>query len=314
MNSIDFSHSGGFPLDTDTLDFLQKSYTNPIQALTKLGGDNYIISGIEDDGAKTTDGWIVIKGDIMPFKGDLKQETIVVLDAVQTVDFENGAERETYFIRYATFGISLESIPFASLVRMSDLQQQKKRADDLRADHEAHKEQVVKRTGELQAAHDAHKEHVFKRTSELQKAHDALKDRVSKLEASKIIPGMIMAWSGSISSIPAGWRLCQALKDRFILGAGGRYEVGKKDGESEVTLKVEQMPSHSHAPNFTAGKGDGLKASGGNAVDRDATDQRYGGAFTDKDWTKAVGGGLPHNNMPPYYALAYIEYVEVESN
>ena len=313
MNSIDFSHSGGFPLDTDTLDFLQKSYTNPIQALTKLGGDNYIISGVEDDGAKTTDGWVVIKGDIMPFKGDLKQETIIVLDTVQTVDFENGAEYETYFTRYATFGVGLQAIPFASLARMSDLQQQKKRADDLRVDHEAHKEHVVKRTGELQAAHDAHKEHVVKRTGELQKAHDALKDRVSKLEASKIIPGMIMAWSGSISAIPAGWRLCQALKDRFILGAGGNYGVGATGGESAVTLTVAQMPSHYHGANFSAGKGDGLKASGGLAVDRAGGDHRYGGAFSDAEWTKSVGGNQSHNNMPPYYALAYIEYVGVES-
>ena len=106
MNSIDFSHSGGFPLETDTLDFLQNSYTGPIKALTKLGGDNYIISGVEDDGARTTDGWVVIQGDIMPFKGDLKQNTIVVVDAVQAVDFENGAEREAYFTRYATFGVS----------------------------------------------------------------------------------------------------------------------------------------------------------------------------------------------------------------
>lgn len=307
MNSIDFSHSGGFPLDTDTLDFLQKSYTNPIQALTKLGGDNYIISGIDDDGAKTTDGWVVIKGDIMPFKGDLKQSTVVIVNTSQTVDFENGAERETYFTRYATFGISLESIPFASLVRMSDLQQQKKRADDLRADHEAHKEHVVKRTGELQAAHDAHKEHVVKQTGELQKAHDALKDRVSKLEASKIIPGMIMAWSGSISSIPAGWRLCQALKDRFILGAGGSYSVGETGGVKEHKLTVEEMPSHYHGANFEAGRGDGLKASGGTAVDRYG-DRQFQNQNA-HEWTKPVGGSQPHNNMPPYYVLAYIEYV-----
>ena len=63
------------------------------------------------------------------------------------------------------------------------------------------------------------------------------------------------------------------------------------------------MPSHSHAPNFAAGKGDGLKASGGIAVDR------AGGNFGADEWTKSVGGGQPHNNMPPYYALAYIEYV-----
>lgn len=303
MNRIDFSHAGGFPLDTDTLQFLQKSYSDPIKALTKLGGNHYIISGVEDDGIQTSDGWVVIDGEIMPFKGDLKQRTIMVIENVETARFENEGEREVFFTRYATFGVSLNSIPFTSLARISDLQQQKKRADDLQTAHEAHKEHVVKRTGELQAAHE-------KRTTELQMAHDLLKSRVTGLERNhQFVVGMIMAWSGSINSIPLGWRLCEALKDRFILGAGGSYSVGQQGGEKEHKLTVNEMPSHSHAPNFTAGKGDGLKARGGHAVDRAATDHRFGPPFSDKDWTKAVGGDEPHNNMPPYYALAYIEYV-----
>lgn len=310
MNRIDFSHSGGFPLDTDTLDFLQKSFTDPIKELIKLGGDNYIISGIEDDGAKTTDGWVVIKGDVMPFKGDLKQNTVVIVNTSQTVDFENQAEHEVYFSRYATFGVSLESIPFASLARMSDLQQQKKRADEQRADHEAHKEHVVKRTAELQAAHEAHKEAVTKRTGELQAAHDSLRNRTASLERNhQFVPGMIMAWSGSISSIPYGWRLYTPLADRFILGAGGSYSVGSTGGVKEHKLTIEEMPSHYHGPGFSAGKGDGLKASGGLAVDRAGGDHRYGGAFGDSEWTKSVGGSKAHDNMPPYYVLAYIEYV-----
>ena len=170
---------------------------------------------------------------------------------------------------------------------MHDLQQQKKRADELRADHEAHKEAVTKRTGELQTA------------------HDALQIRATRLETNhQFVRGMIIAWSGSIASIPYGWRLCEALKDRFILGAGGSYGVGTTGGKKEHTLTVEEMPSHNHAPGFSAGKGNGLKASGGNAVDRDQ------GNMSASEWTQsAAGGNKPHNNMPPYYALAYIEYV-----
>lgn len=325
MNRIDFSHSGGFPLDTDTLNFLQTSFTHPIKELTKLGGDNYIISGVTDDGAKTTDGWVVIKGEIMPFKGDLKQSTIVIVANAQTVDFENGAEREVYFTRYATFGVSLDSIPFASLARMHDLQQQKKRADELRADHEAHKEAVTKRTdelqtahdahkeavtkrtGELQTAHDAHKEAVTKRTGELQTAHDALQIRAAKLETNhQFVRGMIIAWSGSIASIPYGWRLCEALKDRFILGAGGSYGVGATGGAKEHTLTVEEMPAHYHKQgseswfDYYGDEGHYAGLSGWAA----------GPAKTyQKQNTSTVGGNKAHPNMPPYYALAYIEYV-----
>jgi len=303
MNRIDFSHSGGFPLDTDTLNFLQTSFTHPIKELTKLGGDNYIISGVTDDGAKTTDGWVVIKGEIMPFKGDLKQSTIVIVTNAQTVDFENQAEREVYFTRYATFGVSLDSIPFASLARMHDLQQQKKRADDLRADHEAHKEAVTKCTGELQSAHDAHKEAVTKRTGELQTAHDALQIRAAKLETNhQFVRGMIIAWSGSIYSIPYGWRLCAHLADRFILGAGGSYGVGATGGAKEHTLTVEEMPAHAHGLT-----GQYLSADGDFANWRDYVNGQH--PNNKGKWTGSAGGNLPHNNMPPFYALAYIEYV-----
>ena len=319
MNKIDFSHSGGFPLDTDTLIFLQTSFTHPIKELTKLGGDNYIISGVTDDGAKTTDGWVVIKGEIMPFKGDLKQSTIVIVTNAQTVDFENGAEREVYFTRYATFGVSLDSIPFASLARMHDLQQQKKRADELRTDHESHKEAVTKRTDELQTAHDVHKEAVTKRTGELQTdittktsalqtAHDALQIRATRLETNhQFVRGMIIAWSGSIASIPYGWRLCEALKDRFILGAGGRRAIGAAGGKEEHTLTVEEMPSHSHKQGsegeddyFGGGVYTGFRQFGG-----------VGPSFPYYDYqpTSTTGGNKAHPNMPPFYALAYIEYV-----
>jgi hypothetical protein len=293
-------------LDTDTLNFLQNSFTHPIQELAGLGGDNYIISGIKDDGAKTTDGWLVIKGELMPFKGNLKQSTIVIVNNVQTVDFENGAEREVYFTRYATFGVSLESIPFASLARMHDLQQQKKRADDLRTDHEAHKEAVIKRTGELQTAHDVHKEAVTKRTSELQTAHNTLQSRVFSLEnRSPFVRGMIMAWSGSIYSIPSGWRLCSYLADKFILGAGGSYGVGSTGGEKEHQLTVDEMPSHEH---LQGSKGLHNYFGGGTPATQQGWVDGSVQTFTRQN-TSSVGGNQPHNNMPPYYALAYIEYV-----
>ena len=288
MNRIDFSHAGGFPLDTDTLQFLQKSYSDPIKALTKLGGDHYIISGVIDDGIQTSDGWVVIDGEIMPFKGDLKQSTIVIVENIQTAHFENGGEREVYFTRYATFGVSLNSIPFASLARISDLQQQKKRADDLQTAHEAHKEHVVKRTGELQAA------------------HDLLKSRITSLERNhQFVVGMIMAWSGSINSIPLGWRLCEALKDRFILGAGGSYGVGATGGAKEHTLTVEEMPSHCHQQGSIGMHRDyGGGAFRGERSYGNGSQPTYISANT-----SSVGGDKPHPNMPPFYALAYIEYV-----
>ena len=59
-------------------------------------------------------------------------------------------------------------------------------------------------------------------------------------------------WSGSINDIPVGWALCDGsngtpdLRDRFIVGAGGSYNVGNTGGSNTVTLTTSQIPSHSH--------------------------------------------------------------------
>jgi len=73
--------------------------------------------------------------------------------------------------------------------------------------------------------------------------------------------GVIVMWSGSITSIPPGWALCDGethtapdgtqvttpdLKDRFIVGAGGEYSVGATGGEKYHTLTVAEIPSHYH--------------------------------------------------------------------
>lgn len=64
--------------------------------------------------------------------------------------------------------------------------------------------------------------------------------------------GVIVMWSGSITSIPEGWALCDGtkgtpdLRDRFIVGAGSNYAVGDTGGQNTVTLTTAQLPPHSH--------------------------------------------------------------------
>ena len=132
------------------------------------------------------------------------------------------------------------------------------------------------------------------------------------------LKGMIVMWSGTIGSIPTGWKLCDGqngtpdLRSRFVIGAAGIGSVvdapltvkefkpeGNKGGTETETLKIEQIPSHTHA--HTAYYAN-FKHSGGAAEGstRDDGDGSFGVTST------ATGGGQAHNNMPPYYALAYI--------
>jgi len=120
--------------------------------------------------------------------------------------------------------------------------------------------------------------------------------------ASRLVPpGVIVMWSGSIANIPSGWALCDGtngtpdLRDRFIVGAGSSYAVGAKGGAAEVTLTVDQMPSHRHSVAAQSGSGSGVTG----LYYKDGTTSRT-------VWTSYVGDGKPHENRPPYYALAFI--------
>lgn len=115
-------------------------------------------------------------------------------------------------------------------------------------------------------------------------------------------PGTICMWSGSIVSIPAGWALCNGsngtpdLRDKFVVGAGSGYAVGATGGEATHVLTIDEMPSHSH--NIRAGNELGQDPWAG-----------VKWVFGQKDVyqsTESAGGGQAHNNLPPYYALAYI--------
>ena len=130
--------------------------------------------------------------------------------------------------------------------------------------------------------------------------------------------GTIVAWAGSVASIPSEYQLCDGLeaqtatlsaitgtyvpdlRDRFIVGASdisgtGTYPgvgVGSTGGAATHTLTIAEIPSHNHGTNpnnsATMTVGDGVYDI-----------PQYGG-------NNYTGGGQPHNNLPPYYALCYI--------
>lgn len=91
------------------------------------------------------------------------------------------------------------------------------------------------------------------------------------------------------------WEL---VKDRFLIGAGGDYEILSEGGEAEHTLTVEEMPAHKHelqqnsVANWVDRRGEHLESSGGDLERPPET-----------PYTKEAGGGKAHNNMPPYKAV-----------
>jgi len=123
-----------------------------------------------------------------------------------------------------------------------------------------------------------------------------------------IPPGTILMWSGATTNVPQGWKLCNGtngtpdLRDRFIVGAGLGYAVGVTGGEATHKLTVAEMPRHNHdftvIKKFATSWADSYLTCG-----QDSRDQDYTGGT---GWITYTGGGQPHENRPPYYALCFI--------
>lgn len=92
-------------------------------------------------------------------------------------------------------------------------------------------------------------------------------------------------------------------------GAGATYTIGETGGVEEVTLTVQQIPSHTHP--MLASTRTGTQASGANAIVasgsgislfRPATPASAMAA----DIVQPVGGSQPHMNLHPYLCVSYI--------
>lgn len=125
--------------------------------------------------------------------------------------------------------------------------------------------------------------------------------------------GAIMPWWGAKSELPDGWAICDGngtpdLYNRFLYGCE-LGSAGGTGGSSEVVLQEDEAPSHSHSitlrdsPDKTHGWA--LKIITGDDANywADANDDQSSRSDT-------VGGGRPHNNLPPYKKLYFIQRVK----
>jgi hypothetical protein len=153
--------------------------------------------------------------------------------------------------------------------------------------------------------------------------------------------GGIILWSGSVAAIPATWQLCNGtngtpdLRDKFIVGAGSTYAVGATGGSANSTLPTHthtastsvSNAAHRHLNVFNAEQGNEGSLNSSNTIVRRGT---YGGDYSydfasngneaNIGLTSTAGGSLGvsvtnstegasavNANLPPYYALCYIQ-------
>ena len=143
----------------------------------------------------------------------------------------------------------------------------------------------------------------------------------------RLVPlNVILMWAGLVNEIPTGWYLCNGangtpdLRDRFIVGVGSTYSIGSIGGVNAVTLTSAQsgVPAHSH-PASDSGHVHGYSMSISTSGDssgsgynqeegKSTTNTGTGYANITVSNNTAQNASTAHENRPPYYALAFIQF------
>lgn len=286
MNKLNLTHEAGYPFDVNFLAFMQNAYSL-FNNLGHLAGNKVIVSGCEQSGNTLSAGTVFINGELFPFEGGAKDSTVFIKELTNEVTFEDGFLRPLEVIRSVAFGRSTSEKTFnwADFKRVNNLQE------------------LEDRKAEKQAFED-------------------LKEEVAKLKLQKqAVPiGLIALWGKPASEIPAGWREYVNLRGKMPIGLDPDYvnkpedsqdyrlnALNQSGGERSHKLTIDEMPSHSH---------DTVNDASGSDNDSNGN----GTAFTMDFWEvtpnrrnlmkiEPTGGGQPHNNMPPYRVIQFIEFV-----
>lgn len=237
MNRVDFLKKVSFPLDANTLDFVQEMIVM-ISEISPVFGEKVIITGCEMQNGYVTDGLVVINKELLRLEGNTPFETVYIEELKEGVVCWEEEFKDLYIKRCVKFGTGdgSNNFPWADF----------KRLDQFPA--------LMEKIAELQK-------------NKSDKGHTHTIAEIPQLPVGVVPQGLIAMWSGPVNKIPSGWALCDGktvsgvktpdLKGRFIVGAGsGRYanspyenyfySVGNPGGLANVTLSPYQMPPHSH--------------------------------------------------------------------
>lgn len=291
MNKLHTEHNAGYPFDVAFLAFMQNTY-NLFNHFGHLAGNKVIISGCEEVGNTISAGTVYINGELLPFEGGAKDDTVWIREDTTQVTFQDGFSRTLETVRIVVFGRSDPDKTFnwEDFQRVTNLQ-----------NLEAQKAE--------------------------KKALKELKEEVEILKKQKqAIPvGLIAIWGKPANQIPEGWREYTDLRGRMPIGLDPRYRKTEDDaqdyqlnsllnqgGERSHKLTIDEMPNHNHEYNdiyYSEAWGSINIPNGDGSGSTDRGNKGYGMDRTSKN----TGGDRPHNNMPPYHVVQFIEYIGFKS-
>lgn len=148
----------------------------------------------------------------------------------------------------------------------------------------------------------------FTFTNKLQDEQDVVWNRIKGKIFDMIYPiGSIYTSVNNVDPSVLFGGSWEKIEDKFLL-ASGNYNLGDVGGEATHKLTVDEMPSHNHTQaqhrhslnrNFSDGSG------GSTSAYITTADRKTSTKYTDYQTPTInnTGGGLAHNNMPPYLVI-----------
>ena len=121
------------------------------------------------------------------------------------------------------------------------------------------------------------------------------------LEAVYPVGSVYVSFSPVNPNVLFGFGTWEQIKDTFLLAAGDYHNVEETGGEESHTLTLDEIPAHSHQFNrhqlWRNETGElNSEHDGGYGASNKTLD-----IYTDN--TTSSGGGMAHNNMPPYVSV-----------
>lgn len=300
-----------FPLDCETLQYTQDNDTM-LAMLGNLAGDRIILSGcrLSPDGLSRSEGYVFLRtrdfpeGEILHWEGGMIGTGLsLVVDDV-AVSAQGYNFPKAYTRRRLVAGIEGEHFSWA----------------DFRTPTLPH---------ELEARLTAAIQQLETRLSALAPpplgiiemwAGSSLPNGYALCNGAEFkqsdFPLLFAALGTTFNAAPApngvpyttrgGYFRLPDLRSRFVVGQSdidNDYNaLAKAGGEKEHSLTINEMPEHAHSHKYPLPKSGNWQAGGTNTPDNTTMGQ----PTEPNAQTENKGGGLPHENRPPYYTLAYI--------
>lgn len=303
---------GQFPLDCETLAMLQDN--GNIQAIIgNIAGDKAVLLGCEQNSSKTErrEGYVFLRtkdypeGEVIYWKGGSTANGMhVVKEDTQVQAF--GASYDAYTSRWLEAGVGEENYEWKDFADIKNMRELMAEIEDLTAEIENVHKETSEPLGIVKMWAGVTVPEGYKLCDGGALSKDAYKELY---EAIGDVFNTATDKDGSKWEAPGdGLFRLPDLRGRFIVGQSERDSdystIGKTGGKKKHVLTIDELPSHSHG--F-----DGLetdKTGNGTTSDRATWIGESNEYPAYETW--ATGGGVAHENRPPYYVLAYIMRVE----